>query len=155
MLVTMNALRLLELPKGMSAPWEHALAEKFEGRRMASVGNALLLAAILAPQILAAVMASFASEAPWAAYHVNGLPAAIRRHIARRERVCGNDALAAYYFAISIEASGKRFVSLHFDKFRCANRAAVCLAIFVCTKSSRSEVADIASCSANTSRKSK
>ena len=67
-----------------------------------------------------------ATERPWASEHIEGLPVDIRRRIVALERVCGNAAAAAHYFAVSIEAGGRRFVSLHFEEFACGNRAAVC-----------------------------
>ena len=67
-----------------------------------------------------------ATERPWASEHIEGLPADIRRRIVAIERACGNAAAAAHYFAVSIEAGGQRFVSLHFEEFACGNRAVVC-----------------------------
>ena len=67
-----------------------------------------------------------ASERPHAAEHIEGLPADLRRGIAARARACGNAAAAGHYFSVSIEAGGQRFVSLHFEDFVCANRAAIC-----------------------------
>lgn len=70
--------------------------------------------------------AGMATERPWASEHIEGLPADIRRRIVALERVCGNAAAAAHYFAVSIKAGDQRFVSLHFEEFACGNRAAVC-----------------------------
>lgn len=67
-----------------------------------------------------------ATERPWASEHIEGLPADIKRRIVALERGCGNAAAAAHYFAVSIEAGGQRFLSLHFEEFACRNRAAVC-----------------------------
>ncbi|WP_233024206.1 hypothetical protein [Rhodopseudomonas boonkerdii] len=69
---------------------------------------------------------SMATERPWASEHVEGLPADIRREVVARGRACGNAAAAAHYFSVSIEAGGRRFVSLHFEDLACTNRAAVC-----------------------------
>jgi hypothetical protein len=74
----------------------------------------------------ASARGSMATERPWASEHIEGLPADIRRDIVARERACGNAAAAGHYFSVSIEAGGRRFVSLHFEDFVCANRAAVC-----------------------------
>ena len=87
------------------------------------------LAALLAVGLVngqAAARGSTGSENPWAAEHVEGLPADIRRGITARERACGNKASARHYFSVSIEAEGRRFISLHFEDFACSNRAAVC-----------------------------
>ncbi|MBI5131534.1 MAG: hypothetical protein HZA66_19015 [Rhodopseudomonas palustris] len=70
--------------------------------------------------------ASFATENPWAAEHLEKLPPDIRREVSRRERACGSGALAGHYFAVSIESRGQRFVSLHFEDFSCANRESLC-----------------------------
>jgi hypothetical protein len=68
----------------------------------------------------------FATDNPWAAEHIEGLPLDIRRGIVARERACGSKAAAGHYFSVSIEAGGRHFVSLHFEDFACAVRAAVC-----------------------------
>lgn len=67
-----------------------------------------------------------ASERPWAASHVEGLPSDIRRHVQGFVRACGNAAAAAHYFGTSMEASGRRFYAQHFEDFACARRAVVC-----------------------------
>lgn len=74
----------------------------------------------------ASARSGMAAERPWASEHIEGLPADIRRRIVALERACGNAAAAAHYFSASIEPGGQRFVSLHFEDFACANRAAVC-----------------------------
>lgn len=86
---------------------------------------ALLLASLLACGQSSA-RGSFATENPWASEHIEGLPADIRRGIFARARACGSTAAAGHYFSVSIEAGGRRFVSLHFEDFACADRAAVC-----------------------------
>jgi len=92
--------------------------------------SAIPLAAFLLMSLQAsgqsAARSGMATERPWASEHIEGLPADIRRRIVALERVCGNAAAAAHYFAVSIEAGGQRFVSLHFEEFACGNRAAVC-----------------------------
>lgn len=70
--------------------------------------------------------ASSATENPWAAEHIEGLPSDIRSEVRARARACGNKAAAVHYFAVSIATAGARFVSLHFEDFACANRAAIC-----------------------------
>lgn len=93
--------------------------------RMAGVTFGLLLGWPLAcGQAMA--RASSATENPWAAEHIEGLPPDIRRAVVARERACNNTAAATHYFAVSIEAGGRRFVSLHFEDFACVSRAAVC-----------------------------
>ncbi len=87
--------------------------------------GAMLLGSLLACGQSAA-RGGFASENPWAAEHIEGLPLDIRRGVLARERACGSKAAAAHYFSVSIEAGGLRFRSLHFEDFACANRAAVC-----------------------------
>lgn len=67
-----------------------------------------------------------ASENPWAAEHIEGLPIDIRKHVEGHARECGNPAAAAHYFSVSIEASGRRFYAQHFEELSCNRRAAVC-----------------------------
>jgi len=94
-------------------------------RRLKGAGLAALLTVGLANG-QAVARGSTGSENPWAAEHVEGLPADIRRGITARERACGNKAAARHYFSVSIEAQGRRFIALHFEDFACAKRAAVC-----------------------------
>ena len=89
------------------------------------MGGGLLVGLLLASG-QAPARGSMATERPWAAEHIEGLPADIRRGVLARERACGNSAAAAHYFSVSIVAGGQRFISLHFEDFVCANRAAVC-----------------------------
>lgn len=89
-------------------------------------GAILLLGGLLDMQMTAAARGGFATEHPFAAEHIDALPADIRREVAKREGACGKKASAAHYFAVSIEAGGQRFVSLHFEEFACPNLAAVC-----------------------------
>jgi hypothetical protein len=91
-----------------------------------NVGAVCLVAATLGIMVPARAAASFATENPWAAEHIDKLPPDIRREVSRHERVCGSNALAGHYFAVSIEGRGQRFISLHFENFSCANRAQVC-----------------------------
>ncbi|WP_245270125.1 hypothetical protein [Nitrobacter hamburgensis] len=96
--------------------------------RSMTAGAICLLAALIDMHAVAAARGGLASENPLAAEHVDALPTDIRRAVAIRKRACGNKAAAAHYFSVSIEAGGRRFVSLHFEDFVCANRAAVCVA---------------------------
>jgi hypothetical protein len=86
---------------------------------------ALLLGSLLACGP-ATARGSFATENPWTSEHIEGLPRDIRRGIVGRERASGSTAAATHYFSVSIEVGGRRFVSLHFEDFACANRAVVC-----------------------------
>jgi hypothetical protein len=65
-------------------------------------------------------------ERPWASEHIDSLPSELRKRLYTLERLCGNAAAAAHYFAPSIEANGARFVSLHFEEYACDNRAVIC-----------------------------
>lgn len=73
-----------------------------------------------------AARGGFAAEHPMAAEHIDALPTEIRRQIFKHEQACGSKASAAHYFAVSIESGGQKFISLHFEDFVCAKRAAVC-----------------------------
>ena len=74
----------------------------------------------------ASARGGLASENPWAPEHIERLPPDIRKAVLRRARACGSKAAAAHYFSLSIESYGARFISLHFEDFACANRAAIC-----------------------------
>lgn len=93
--------------------------------RAIPMAGSLFLACLLASGPLRAG-GSMATERPWASEHIEALPADIRRGIVARERACGNAAAAGHYFSVSIEAGGRRFLSLHFEDFACTNRAALC-----------------------------
>jgi len=73
----------------------------------------------------ATARASSATENSWAAEHIEGLPSDIRSEVRARARACGNKAVAAHYFSVSIATAGARFVSLHFEDFACTKRAAI------------------------------
>lgn len=90
------------------------------------IGAVLLLVGLLDMKMTVAARGGFATEHPFAAEHFDALPADIRREAAKREGACGKKASAAHYFAVSIEAQGRRFVSLHFEEFACPNRDAIC-----------------------------
>lgn len=93
--------------------------------RMGVVTFALLLAWPLTCG-QATARASSATENPWAAEHIEGLPSDIRSEVRARARACGNKAAAIHYFSVSIATAGARFVSLHFEDFACTNRATIC-----------------------------
>lgn len=67
----------------------------------------------------------FASENPLAAEHIDALPTDIRRSVTQREQACGK-AAAGHYFSTSIDASGRRFIALHFEKFYCPGSRTIC-----------------------------
>ena len=104
----------------------HRICKKWV--RSATTGLIFLLAALIDIHAVAAARGSSASENPLAAEHIDALPPDLHRVVVNRARACGNKAAAAHYFSVSIEAEGFRFVSLHFEDFACANRAAVCIA---------------------------
>lgn len=90
----------------------------------ATVAAALLLVALTSAEVQS--RGSSATERPWAAEHVEGLPNDIRRDIEAHAKACGNAPSAAHYFSVSIEASGLRFRAQHFEDFACERRSAVC-----------------------------
>ena len=67
-------------------------------------------------------------EHPYAAEHIEGLPADVRRAVLAHERACGGKAVAAHYFSVSITTSTQSFLSLHFENFSCPNRGTLCTA---------------------------
>ncbi|MCK1616436.1 hypothetical protein IVA96_07150 [Bradyrhizobium sp. 159] len=85
---------------------------------------ALLLSATMIGQ--ANARGSMASERPWAAEHIEGLPKDLRRHVEGHANACGNPPAAAHYFSVFIEASGMRFRAQHFEDFACARPSLVC-----------------------------
>jgi hypothetical protein len=60
------------------------------------------------------------SEDPWNPQHINGLPPEVRNALAH---MCGT-ARAQHQFASYFQNS--RVLVLHFEHFRCGNRAALC-----------------------------
>lgn len=94
-------------------------------------GNRLVLIAACIPALAAfngtaVARGSFAQEHPFAAEHINQLPADIRRGLTSRARACGSKVAAAHYFSTTIEADGLRFRSLHFEEFACEAPGAIC-----------------------------
>jgi len=76
-----------------------------------------------------AVMArGIGREHPYAAEHIDGLPAEVRRAVLTHERACGGKAAATHYFAISVATATQSFLSLHFEDFYCPNRGTLCTA---------------------------
>jgi hypothetical protein len=68
----------------------------------------------------------FADEPPRASHHVEGLPDELQRLVLTRAAACGNEPSAQHLFTVSIEGQGRDFISFHYDKFTCRNRATVC-----------------------------
>lgn len=67
-------------------------------------------------------------EHPFAAEHIEGLPAEVRRAVLTYERACGGKAAATHYFAVSIDTPAQSFLSLHYEDFSCPNRGTICTA---------------------------
>lgn len=67
-------------------------------------------------------------EHPFAAHHIEGLPADVRRAVLMHERACGGRAAAARYLSISMSTATQSFLSLNFENFSCPNRSAICTA---------------------------
>ena len=90
------------------------------------LGFATLLATMIFTQVSADARGSFATEKPWAAEHIDALPADIRHTVTKHERACGGQAAAGHYFSVEIDASGRRFIALHYENFYCPGSRAVC-----------------------------
>ena len=90
------------------------------------LGFATLFATLIFAQVSATARGSFATEKPWAAEHIEALPTDIRHAVAKRERACGGQAAAGHYLSVEIDASGRRFIALHFENFHCPGSRAVC-----------------------------
>lgn len=87
---------------------------------------ALVLLTILLTPDRAAARAGFADEPPRAPYHIDNLPQELRRVVRSRAASCGNEPSAQHLFSVSIGGEGREFMSFHYDKLTCTNRAAVC-----------------------------
>jgi len=89
-----------------------------------------LLACLMTMASLQAAMArgGMKQENPYAAEHIEGLPADVKRAVLTHERACGGKATAAHYFSVSITTSTQSFLSLHFESFSCPNRGTLCTA---------------------------
>ena len=75
-----------------------------------------------------AVARGIGQEHPFAAEHIEGLPADVRRAVLTHERACGGKAASTHYFAVSIAIPGESFLSLHYEDFSCPNRGTLCTA---------------------------
>ena len=79
---------------------------------------------------------------PWAAAHVESLPADVRRSLGALHMSCGQPR-AQHEFSRYLPAARAQhdFIALHFEQFGCANRASICTAagclhqVFVSTPS--------------------
>jgi hypothetical protein len=64
----------------------------------------------------------------WNPQHLSVLPAEIRNAIAPYARVCGGPLAAEHSFARYFQRGNAKLIGLHFEHFRCGDRAAVCKA---------------------------
>jgi hypothetical protein len=62
----------------------------------------------------------------WSRAHLQGLPPDIRAHALQWEAACGAPIAASQQFALYLTVPGARFIALHYDDFRCRNKAAQC-----------------------------
>ena len=69
---------------------------------------------------------SLAIEDSWNAAHLENLPPEIRARVQKWDLACGGSLAAAHLFARHLAIPGIRFLSLHFEDLRCANRSALC-----------------------------
>ena len=89
---------------------------------------ALVVSLVSTTAIETAEARGLGQEHPFAAHHIEGLPADVRRSVLTHERACGAKAAATHYFAVSIATTTQSFLSLHFEDFFCPNRSALCTA---------------------------
>src|SRR5262245_2368720 len=90
---------------------------------------ALVVCLASAAGIETAAARGIAQEHPYAAEHIEGLPAEVRRAVLTHERACGGKAAATHYFSVSISTATQSFLSLHFEDYACPNRSALCIAV--------------------------
>lgn len=86
--------------------------------------SALFLFACVLPQTAAG--GALPSEDRWASSHIDLLPGEIRQTLGRLKNACGWPQAAEHYFALYLSGARHQFVALHFEHFRCHDRAAVC-----------------------------
>jgi hypothetical protein len=90
---------------------------------------ALLFAVLAVGSTQAVALASMSHDREvWNTARIDALPPELRSRVVRLERACGAQVSAAKLFALHLRASGTRFIALHFDDFRCANRDVLCRA---------------------------
>lgn len=73
-----------------------------------------------------AVARGMGQEHPYAAEHIDRLPADVRRAVLTHERACGGKAAATHYFTVSIDTPTQSFLSVHFENLSCPNRGTIC-----------------------------
>lgn len=78
----------------------------------------------------AAAHSSLPSEDPWNPAHIEVLPREVRATVEHFGRVCGSPVAGLRLFSRYIQdrVTGDKFISLHFEDLRCANKPAVCKA---------------------------
>jgi len=75
---------------------------------------------------VAARSSGLATEDRWNPWHVDDLPAEIRRGIAARAAACGRPLAAAHAFALHLDRAGTKLIGIHFERLRCSDRGALC-----------------------------
>jgi hypothetical protein len=63
---------------------------------------------------------------PWNPAHLAHLPPEIRIEAQKWNAACGGSIAAAQQFALYLSVPGAQFVALHYDDFRCHNKAVHC-----------------------------
>ena len=99
-----------------------------------------------------AVAGGRGEEHPYAADHIEGLPADVRRAVLSHERACGGKAAATHYFSVSISTPTQSFVSLHFENLSCPNGGTLCTRRAVSTRFMLAGTEDIGASSASMPR---
>lgn len=66
------------------------------------------------------------AQDPWSSAHIEMLPPEIRADVRKWDAACGAPIAAAQRFALYLTVPGAQFLALHFDDFRCRNRAVYC-----------------------------
>ncbi|MCP4618071.1 MAG: hypothetical protein GY844_16760 [Bradyrhizobium sp.] len=89
---------------------------------------AWLACLVLTAGIDTAAARGIGQEHPYAAEHIDNLPADVRRAVLAHERACGGKAAATHYFSTSIATPTLSLLSLHFENFSCPNRGVLCSA---------------------------
>jgi hypothetical protein len=88
------------------------------------VSTILLLGINLSPQ--PAWSHSGDARDPWNPAHLSNLPPDIRAEALKWNAACGGSIAAAQQFALYLTVPGAQFVALHYDDFRCRNKAVQC-----------------------------
>jgi hypothetical protein len=66
------------------------------------------------------------AQDPWNPVHLKMLPPEIQADVRKWNALCGGPVAAAQRFALYLTVPNARFVALHFDDFRCGNKAVHC-----------------------------